>query len=403
MEHICEAEMKHLLDERLASHSFQNKAVFLFGHCNATELIADYLFEHGFRVTAILDNSKSKQEQSYRDIQILPPIRIKGFNASNSIVLIASRFFAEMSSQLLFLGYDGEIVQVAEFDSFSEHSLSNETIKKRTERMLRGCNTLKRMREEYPRHHLTICPNNALGDVYWAMAFLPAFCQKNGIEETTAVVIGHACRQTAELFDVKNIVTISKSEMDELVQAIIFTNEDNCIIAHHDRPYTDNIIKYLDKHFLSFIDYYRFAVYGLGNDATPAIPANIAAFENIAGIEKGNSVILSPYAKSIITLPPQFWEELAEECSMQGLHVYTNATVNEQPIKGTKPLSIPISQIIPAVEHAGAFTGIRNGLCDVLLTAKCRKTVVFPDCYYSTTSYKISDFFALPGWDSKLI
>ena len=107
MEHICEAEMKHLLDERLASRSFQDKAVFLFGHCNATESIADYLFEHGVRAAAILDNSKSKQEQSYRDIPILLPTHIKGFSASNSIVLIANRFFSEMSTQLRSLGYDG--------------------------------------------------------------------------------------------------------------------------------------------------------------------------------------------------------------------------------------------------------------------------------------------------------
>ena len=269
--------------------------------------------------------------------------------------------------------------------------------------MLRGCDKLKRIRADYPHHHLVICPNNALGDVYWAMAFLPAFCQKHGIEETTTVVIGHACRQTAELFGVKNIVTISKSDMHELVQAIIFTNEDNCIIAHHDRPYTDNIIKYLDKHFLSFIDYYRFAVYGLGNGATPAIPTNIAAFENIEGIEQGNSVILSPYAKSIITLPSHFWEELSEDYSTQGLHVYTNTTTNEHPIKGTTPLHIPISQIIPAVEHAGTFIGIRNGLCDVLFTANCRKTVVFPDSYYSTTPHKIEAFFSLQGWEKIII
>jgi hypothetical protein len=61
---------------------------------------------------------------------------------------------------------------------------------------------------------------------------------------------------------------------------------------------------------------------------------------------------------------------------------------------------VPIAQIKAAAEYAGAFIGIRSGLCDVLYTANCRKTVVFPDCHYSTTPHKVEDFFALPGWET---
>ncbi|MDR1132651.1 MAG: hypothetical protein LBL05_00725 [Synergistaceae bacterium] len=53
-----------------------------------------------------------------------------------------------------------------------------------------------------------------------------------------------------------------------------------------------------------------------------------------------------------------------------------------------------------AAEYAGSFVGLRNGLCDVVHAANCRKIVVFPDCFYSTTPHKVADFFALPGWES---
>jgi len=400
MDQIHKAEMMRILDARINARSFDSRAVFLFGHCNATEEMADYLLEHNVGVSAIFDNSLSKQSLSYRGISIVPPEQIKKYTADNSVVLIATRFYAEMSAQLRRLGYSGEIVRVVEYNSFAEYSLSDETLERKMARMQRGIAILEQIRTQYPEHHLVVCPNNALGDVYWAIAFLPQYCSKHGIVDTAVIVIGNACRQVAGLFGRSNLVALSESEMDELVQAVIFTREDNCIIAHHDRPYTDNIIKYLDRHFLSFIDYYRCAVYGLSKDTEPFAPTGFSQFENNFGVLKNMSVILSPYAKSVVELPSGFWEKIAGEYLEKGFKVYTNVVGDEQPVNGTLPLDVPISQLPAAAEYAGTFIGIRNGLCDILHTVDCRKVVVFPDCYYSTTPHKVADFFALPGWES---
>ena len=393
-------EMQCVLDARINAHAFDGRVVFLFGHCNATEEMADYLLTRNINVCAILDNSISKQGLSYCGIPVVPPEQIKEYSADNCVVLIATRFFAEMSAQLRRLAYCGEIIKVVEYDSFSEYSLSNETLERRTLRVQRAMATLERIKAQYPSHHLVISPNNALGDVYWAMAFLPPYCDKHGIDEIVVLTIGNTCREVAEVFGWTNTVALNETEMDELVQAVIFTREDNCIIAHHDRPYTDNIIKYLDKHFLSFIDYYRCAVYGLPKETPPVLPDKLAQFEDHASIPKGKSVIISPYAKSVVELLPEFWEKITAGYSAGGYSVFTNVASNEQPVKGTIALKIPVSQIPAAAEFAGTFIGIRNGLCDVLYAANCRKIVVYPDCYYSTTPFKVSDFFALPGWES---
>ncbi len=188
-----------------------------------------------------------------------------------------------MEAQLRRLGYTGEIVQVAGFNTFAEFSLSDETFTRKKQRVLRGSETLVQIRRQYLAHHLVVCPYSALGDVYWAMAFLPAYCRKNGIEKAAIITCGAACREVAGL------------------------------------------------------------------------------------------------------------------CA-----VYTNITGGELPIRGTKPLRAPIPLIIAASEHAGRFVGIRSGLCDVLTTAKCQKTVIYPDSFYSTTPHKVADFFALPGWESQL-
>jgi hypothetical protein len=378
-------------------------SVFAFGHCNATEEMIDYLSENGVAIKAILDNSGSKQGSVYRDVPIISPAYMKGADIEDSIVLIVTRFFAEMSAQLRRLGYAGEIVKVVDYNSFAEYSLSDETFARKKARMERGAETLAKIRARYPSQHLVICPNNALGDVYWAMAFLPAYLAKHGIREVAVVAIGEGCRQVAEMFGMLNAVTLCHAEMDEFVQALIFARDGNGIIAHHDRPYTDNIIKYLDRHFLSFIDYYRCAVYGLPQDAAPVAPAGLEPYSGAPQLAEGKTVILSPYAKSVAEPPAAYWERLAEQYCRDGYFVCTSVNGDEPAVRQTVPLHIPLSQIISAVECAGLFIGLRNGLCDVLNTANCRKIAVFPDCYYSTTPHKVAEFFALPGWESVVL
>jgi hypothetical protein len=403
MERHHKTEMIRALDARIRACSLDGRAVFLFGHCNATEEMADHLLSRGILPVAILDNSTSKQGLTYRGIPIIPPERIQYHGAEGSVVLIATRFYAEMSAQLRRLGYGGEIVQVVEYDSFTEYSLSDETLERMTARMRRGRDTLERIRARYPSCHLVVCPNDALGDVYWAMAFLPAYCARHGIGEFVVILTGSGCRQVAEMFVPENVVTLGHAEMDELVQAMIFTHEGNSIIAHHDRPYTDNIIRWLDKHFLSFVDYYRCAVFGLAKDTPPIPPAHLAPFENREQIPKGRAVILSPHAKSVVKPESGFWEEIAENYSRQGFKIHTNTSGDETPIRGTEPLCAPLAQMTAAAEHAGTFIGLRSGLCDVLFSANCRKVVVFPDCHYSTTTHKVADFFALPGWERIIV
>jgi len=388
IERNVNVEMKRVLDSKISAGFFDGRAVFLFGHSYATEEMADYLLEHSVSIKAIFDNNKSKQGLKYRNIPIAKPALIKNYEGYKSVVLITSRFYSEMYAQLRSFGYEGEIIQVVEYDSFSKIPFSEET--------------LKDIRKQYPSQHLIICPYNALGDVYWAMAFLPPYCEKHGIVDYAVVVIENACCDVAGMFE-ENVISISKDKMNELVQAIVITQEKNCIIAHHDLPNIDNIIKYLDKHFISFIDYYRCVVYGLGKETLPVEPVKFKKYDNKDNIPKGKAVILSPYAKSVVKIPGNFWEEKAAEISGQGYSVYTNVTGDEKPVSGTVPLTVPITQLKAAAEYAGTFIGIRNGLCDILNTADCRKIVVFPDCFYSTTSHKVEDFFALPGWEKIVV
>jgi len=99
------AKLENILDNMINDHYFDGRAVFLLGHCNATEEIADYLHEHGVSIKAILDNNKSNQGLKYRNIPIAKPELIKNYKGYKSVVLITSQFHSEMYTQLSEFNY----------------------------------------------------------------------------------------------------------------------------------------------------------------------------------------------------------------------------------------------------------------------------------------------------------
>jgi hypothetical protein len=186
--------------------------------------------------------------------------------------------------------------------------------------------------------------------------------------------------------------------MDELVQAIIYTRADDFFTAHHDRPYTNNLTDILLRKHIGFKDLYKFGVFGLDATAVSTVPNFNKEFQNNDIILPGKTVILSPYAKSVGQIPSDFWIDLAQKKAADGFTVLTNTVGDELPVPGTKPLFIPITEMVSAAEIAGHFIGVRSGLCDIISTAKCEKTIIFPDSFYSYTGVKVSEFFALDGF-----
>ena len=69
-------EMAENLQRIGAEDGLRDKRIYLFGHCNATEALADLLLEMGYRIRAILDNSQVKWGGQYRKILIQAPSTI---------------------------------------------------------------------------------------------------------------------------------------------------------------------------------------------------------------------------------------------------------------------------------------------------------------------------------------
>lgn len=403
MEYIYYWEMQQSVDALLERRLLQDKRIFIFGHCNASEELAEYLMEKKLSVRAILDNSESKQGDCWHQIPIVSPNTVLDSDSENSVVLIAAKAYASMKQQLKRVGFKGAVYRVVDYNTFAEYSLEQEVYEQKLQRVERGSTLLCKIRKAYPHEFLVICPYKALGDVYLAMSYLPHYLQKHRVRQCAVLAVGDVCGRIVQMFGHDKKVLITQKEMDELVQAVLYTEEENAIIVHHDRPYTNNMTALIDAAGLKFEDMYRYGIYGLSGNEEKMRPERLMDFAGKEMVEQGNCVILAPYAKSVISLPVSFWEDRVAEYQEQGLQVFTNVVGEEIPIAGSQGIQIPIEELVFAAEYAGHFVGIRSGLCELVDGANCDKKVFFPDCWYSNTHTKVADFFALPGWEEEVV
>jgi hypothetical protein len=394
--------VEQAIDELQRSGRLREVVVYAFGHTAATEQIRSRLGRYEVALTGILDNNRAKQDSSLHGVPVIPPSAMADVSRP-SVVLIASRFHSEMRQQLLDLGYPGEIIRVGKLSIGTDTASGGDSS--------RGARLLDQLRVAHPDRHLVLCPFGALGDVYWALAYFPAFAAARRLPPAGVAVVGEGCRQVARIFGHDDVHSLTQVEMDDLVAAVVSAGAQDATIAHHDRPYGDGApVRALDERFVAFADMYRDLVYKLPAQSRPHAPSRDTLRQTrptepswARQIPRGSGVLMAPYAKSVVPVPLSFWEHTAERHVSQGDVVATLVHGDEEPVPGTMALEIPILEMLDAVEHAGTFIGLRSGLCDVVHSARARKVHVFPDAHYSTTPHKVADFFALPGWESVVL
>jgi len=381
----------------------EGKNIYLFGHCNATEELADLFLSKGYQPVAILDNNKNKHGIEYKNILIKAPYEILMDEQENTIVCIVARAYAAMVDQLRRLGYKGQVRKLVDYNSYSEYSLSRDTIERKKRRVENGITLLETLNQKYPSYFKIFCPFAALGDIYIMMSYLPHFLKKRNKRQCVICVVGNACAQVVQLFGDYNVEKFLQKDIDETIQAILYTNDSNTFIAHQDRPYVVNLHKALYVKCIPLEQIYCCGVFGLSISMKPYKPTQLRQYSDLSQIEEGKAVILSPYAKSVTTLPETLWKQIVESYLARGYQCFTNVVGNEQPLVGTIPVSPSISEIQSVVERAGTFIGIRSGLCDVLKYAKCKKIALYPDYNYSDTKWKAIDIYRLEGWENIVV
>lgn len=396
-------EMTQNWETLVREGAVQGKKIYLFGHCSATEELADFLLSKGFLVTAILDNNRDKEGRTYREISIQNPSAIMTEKPGRTLVCIVARAYAAMAAQLKRMGYDGRVVKLVDYNTYAEYSLTPETITRRRQRVERGRKSLSGLRGKYPEHFFFLCPFCALGDIYLMMSYLPYFLKVRAIAKCVVAVIGNACTQVVRLFGDYPTETFSQKEMDETIQAALYFGGGDFFIPHQDRPYVVNLSKALYGKRISLEKLYCCGVFGLPQDTVPCSPVYEETYEGPEEICPGKSVILAPYAKSVTALKADIWAQIVEEYQSRGYACYTNVAGEEKPLPGTRAVSPTIAQIRSLAEQAGTFIGIRSGLCDVVRDAACKKIALYPDYRYSDTKWMAVDMYRLEGWENIVV
>lgn len=408
MEKKLYEEMITSLNEVGKTIKLTDKRIFLFGHCNATFELIDLLQSKSLKVSAILDNSEAKQGKEYKGAIVVYPGHINELSGKNpkddSIVLITSRFYASMLTQLRELGYDGPVRKLIDYNTYAEYSLSDDTIARMTAREKHGEELLNALSEEYPNYFKTFCPFNALGDIYFMMSYWEAFAKSRNIDEVVFCVSSPVLVDVIHMFGDYYVEVYEQKELDAMIQAALYTHDENSFIAHQDRPYVVNLSKALYIKKIPLEQIYCCGVYGLPKNTKPMLPcANSEVYKNIDSIPEGKSVIFSPYAKSVTALDPKVWEDAVNYYSGIGYKCYTNVVGDEKPLAGTESISPSLLELRSVVEKAGTFIGIRSGLCDVIREAKAKKIALYPDYNYCDTKWKAIEMYWIDQFDYNLL
>ena len=236
------------------------------------------------------------------------------------------------------------------------------------------------------------CAPKGTGDYYICGLYLEAWLERNNVSKYMFLVSGSAEQRVAELFPAMRGHLHKIIDTFNLRKFRSFVGRDNqkYIYLHHANRFlqtpslnisSGNMMGYRG---LNMVDLYLYCGFDLPADTPKTYPefeTNQQAIDSLFtdnSLIKGKTVLLAPYSVGLrkYQLSPAFWQRLAKELEGNGFSVCTNCAENEAPVAGTRPIFLPYGQVVPFLNAAGCFVGLRSGLCDVISAAACKKIII---------------------------
>lgn len=273
--------------------------------------------------------------------------------------------------------------------------------------VLPGYRLYKDMINKYGLHSYLFLSAPATGDAYIYGLFYKSFVAQNYPDYTPVYgVYGKSSVSVAKLFGIENSEAYSMDEFRQLYNLMMFDLHGKIHLRslHYHVFYRHSCI-------LSFLE----GLHGFDFFSLAAACCQIQSDEDIAEASfhyddaalnkmfadneliKGKTILLSPFAKTIKSIPERFWKLLAIELMKHGFCVCTNSVGDfEPPVEGTKAIFIPYDLSVPFLERAGFSIGLRSGFHDVTSLANCLKIAIYPkNNYRRSLVCHINDSFLL--------
>ncbi len=394
---IIEYSLKQIIKEG----ALKNKKVYLFGANGYAKFILQFLKTAGICAEGIFDNSLQKRGMFIEDVIVEAPHKEE--NSDFAVVLIASAYYNVMLKQLEELGYrrelvlnllDGRLEGECELldDIFLDWQLSL---------CRKGEEISYKIKKSNTNTYLFVAPVASIGDIYLLCLYFGEYLKEQAITDYILAIPGNAGCRLAQAFGYENIVEIRKEDAEALIKYRLLMGSGNCgVYILHSGYLHIRIPCYLLMYKnATWIDNYRKVLFGLKYDKKKKpeferIPKTFWEYlKNKMNFNEGKTAVLSPHANTLANLPGEFWTILSKQLHEMGYCVYTNVVPGETEIKGTHRLEIPLSYAIELLEKAGLFVGLRNGFCDLISSAACKKIILYTGEVFETI--KVIDFYSL--------
>lgn len=356
--------------------------IALFGLTKTAQAAREQL--KGYQIEAFLDNDSGKWGRRLAGIPVLNPNEFENRNKENADlkILICSRQYREIISQLMEMGYERERQLFFIYSEQLGRDLSEATEKYILEkRILEGKRIYEEIRRAYPMEWILVRPHTGTGDIYLLGGYIRHIMHRVGKEKVILTVPRSSEKKVAELFGMNAVVYPMEKAWKLLafVRLVGFERlnvfSDNCNI---DQERTAGIEGYknIDMHTLfqkmvfernTKITYFNFK------------QENSDFLFEKYGLKKGKTVLFAPYSGSYQWFSIEQWERLAVSLVKKGYSVCTNIGGREETaVKGTVAVNISYNRIIDFVNRAGFFIGLRSGLCDVVTASSTVMIVLYP-------------------------
>jgi len=260
-------------------------------------------------------------------------------------------------------------------------------------RMLMAEKFYRQVQEKYGKDtKILLSPHFSTGDAYIIGSYLKEYVKQNNCEHNYVYVcVGKTCAKIVNgMYGVYNIILTSMDDRNMLEELYRFVGEENCNIRimHYQGVcmYTGIMGNMRAYKNLNFIDMLLYGAFNLPKDTIREKAKWMNNYQYVQelfdglNLKEGKTVIISPYASSMVGLPNELWDILVTNLINQGYQVCTNVgNPQEQPLKNTKALFYPLSCANEVLEKAGSFIGYRSGFCDIVSGALCKKIVLYPE------------------------
>lgn len=238
------------------------------------------------------------------------------------------------------------------------------------------------------------CAWHGTGDYYICGLYLDSWLKVNNVKRFIFLSPGGAEYKVASLFPTlaSGTICFDKNKYWDLYTLSGFVDVDRCNLVHlhHQEPFHFNLSRMVTNsnlmgfNGLDMIDLYMLFGFKMARDTPKAMPVfkvdvrRLKYYFTEYKLLPGKTAVLSPYSTSLKEYSPdaKFWEYLAKELKRRGYTVCTNCGEKEAAVKGTVPLLLSYKEIVPFLNIAGIFIGIRSGLCDIISTSSCKKIVI---------------------------